>query len=49
MPIRTAYTAKIDHLQIMDEQGRIDPALGAPGTPLPVASCAAANASADHD
>jgi pyruvate dehydrogenase E1 component alpha subunit len=33
MPIRTAYTAKIDHLQIMDEQGRIDPALGAPGTP----------------
>jgi len=33
MPIRTAYTAKIDHLQILDEQGRLDPALSAPGTP----------------
>jgi len=36
MPIRTAYTAKIEHLQIMDEQGRIDEKLvkGPDGKPV---------------
>lgn len=27
MPIRTVYTARIEHLQVMDEEGRLDPAL----------------------
>ncbi|MCU0689257.1 MAG: pyruvate dehydrogenase (acetyl-transferring) E1 component subunit alpha [Phycisphaerales bacterium] len=33
MPIRTAYTAKIEHLQILDEQGNLDTSIGRPGDP----------------
>ena len=33
MPIRTAYTAKIEYLQILDEEGKLDALLTAPGTP----------------
>jgi pyruvate dehydrogenase E1 component alpha subunit len=33
MPIRTAYSAKIDYLQILDENGNLDSAIAKPGTP----------------
>ncbi|HYD02513.1 MAG TPA: hypothetical protein VEB22_14895, partial [Phycisphaerales bacterium] len=31
MPITTAYTAKITHLQILREDGTLDPAMAQPG------------------
>lgn len=33
MPIRTVYQATIEHTQILDERGVLDPALSKPGTP----------------